>query len=96
MADGMTGWQNGRIAECRNGGMAEWQNGRISTLTAKFRHRVIQPTRRPHCRLSPPLRLRVTTIMTTLTMATTMKKDPVRKAQIISKIMQVMSLDCLE
>jgi hypothetical protein len=29
-------------------------------------------------------------------MATTMKKDPVRKGQINSKIMLVMSLDCLE
>ncbi len=30
MADGMTGWRNGRIAECWNGGMAEWQNDRMA------------------------------------------------------------------
>jgi hypothetical protein len=50
-------------------------------LTAMIRLNVIHPTRRPHFRLSPPLRLRmpfrlkILTMMENLAMATTMEND---------------------
>ncbi len=79
MGEWQTEWRNGGMAD----GMTGWRNGRI----AECRDGGMAEWQNGR------MAVRVTTIMSTLTMATTMKKNPVRKAQINSKIMLVMLLN---